>query len=126
MAKGLPNKCARCGETENILIHHKNGNHRDNRPENLEKLCARCHVIDEHKAGFKIGHEPWNTGKKLTEEHKRKIGEGCKGGKCLYEITPEIRKKMSESHKGKIPWNKDKNHPKYAEYIEKMKRLRKS
>jgi hypothetical protein len=35
-------------------------------------------------------------GRKLTEEHKKKIGDGNRGKK----ITEETRKKLSESHKG--------------------------
>lgn len=121
-AKQLPKKCVKCNSTENLVIHHKNRNHEDNKLENLEWLCARCHIIIEHKAGWYKGCKPWNTGKKLTEEHKRKIGEGCKG-KTWYERTPEIREKMRKAKEDYIPWNKNKNHPKYKEYVEKMRIL---
>ncbi len=39
--------CERCGyEGEKcvIQIHHINKNHKDNRPENLIRLCSNCHV----------------------------------------------------------------------------------
>ena len=51
----LPEKCNRCGATneENLnkgksnirylLLHHKDGNHSNNSPENWEILCKRCH-----------------------------------------------------------------------------------
>lgn len=36
---------------------------------------------------FRIGHEAWNKGKTLSEEHKRKLSLGNKGGRCSwYEI----------------------------------------
>ena len=37
-------KCHRCGTTENLGIHHKNDNHYDNDPKNLEVLCVSCHL----------------------------------------------------------------------------------
>lgn len=36
--------CARCGATEHLSIHHVNLDHYDNRPENLQVLCRRCHI----------------------------------------------------------------------------------
>jgi hypothetical protein len=40
--------CIRCGLEDGPLAtiheHHKNGNHRDNRPENKIFLCANCHM----------------------------------------------------------------------------------
>lgn len=45
------------------------------------------YVMGGEKTRFKVGDKPWNFGKKWDENSK---------------------KKMSESHKGKIPWNKGK------------------
>ena len=36
-------KCSKCGATEQLVIHHKNGDHQDNHLENLQVLCASCH-----------------------------------------------------------------------------------
>ena len=36
-------KCEVCGCTESLELHHINGNHQDNRLENLQILCANCH-----------------------------------------------------------------------------------
>ena len=36
-------KCEICGCTESLELHHINGNHQDNRLENLQILCANCH-----------------------------------------------------------------------------------
>lgn len=46
--------------------------------------------------------------KHLSEEHKRKIAESMKGKNKGNIISLEARKRMSESHKGKVPWNKGK------------------
>lgn len=43
-------KCARCGTTENLGIHHVNGDHYDNRAENLQVLCNSCHMSVEKQA----------------------------------------------------------------------------
>ena len=66
--------------------------------------------------GLSPEQQPW-YGKKLSEEHKRKISDSLKGkqsylhgrsyidvfGECKAE---EIRKKQSSVHMGKEPWNK--------------------
>ena len=72
---------------------------------------------------FKKGQVPWNKGKKgiYSEETIRKMNEGRKRTwsnpelrKKQSELTKkgmnklEIRKKISESKKGKTPWNKGK------------------
>ena len=36
-------KCEICGCTESLELHHINGNHQDNRLENMQILCANCH-----------------------------------------------------------------------------------
>lgn len=42
--------CQRCGfeamVKDQIDVHHKNGNHKDNSIENLESLCANCHRLE--------------------------------------------------------------------------------
>lgn len=51
IAAGLKeNRCERCGLTEwngepfSMQLHHRNGNGKDNRLENIEFLCANCHA----------------------------------------------------------------------------------
>jgi len=41
-------------------------------------------------------------GSKMTEEHKRKLREA----RAILMANPEFRKRMSESHKGQVAWNK--------------------
>lgn len=35
--------CNRCGATEQLVIHHRDGVHTNNIPSNLEVLCSPCH-----------------------------------------------------------------------------------
>jgi hypothetical protein len=55
--KYVGDKCERCGfEPEDLCqleVHHLNGIHRDNRPENLQTLCANCHVLTYRHRGRK-------------------------------------------------------------------------
>jgi hypothetical protein len=41
-------KCSTCPSTTGLVIHHKNGDHFDNRLENLQVLCSPCHT-SHHK-----------------------------------------------------------------------------
>lgn len=36
-------RCLRCEATENLCVHHKDENHLNNDPANLEVLCMSCH-----------------------------------------------------------------------------------
>lgn len=56
------NKCEICGLINEwngkplvLQLHHINGNHTDNRLENLQILCPNCHSIQEGNAGSNIG-----------------------------------------------------------------------
>jgi len=56
-------------------------------------------------------------GKKLSEEHKKKISDAVKGVKHPLwgkKFSDESRKKMSISHKSHIAWNKGKKYPQIA------------
>lgn len=41
-------RCNRCGFSDRraIVVHHKDRNRRNNKPENLEALCCNCHSIE--------------------------------------------------------------------------------
>lgn len=44
---GREEKCRRCGNSDKrvLTVHHKDGNRKNNRIENLEWLCRNCHCI---------------------------------------------------------------------------------
>lgn len=54
-------ECERCLVRSRLAIHHKNGDHYDDRRENLAVLCASCHA-SVHKQAYwdavKAGKEP--------------------------------------------------------------------
>ena len=42
--------CLRCGATEDLCVHHKDEDHYNNTPSNLEVLCMSCHSKEHKKA----------------------------------------------------------------------------
>lgn len=44
---GRPEQCNRCGIKDKrvLVVHHRDSNKRNNRPENLQWLCRNCHCI---------------------------------------------------------------------------------
>ena len=63
--------------------------------ENMRNPITREQLSEAHK-----GKEPWNKGKSLSEEHKKKMSESHKGKKRKPH-TEETKKKISESMKCK-------------------------
>lgn len=41
----LKEQCEKCNSSRNLTIHHKNENHSDNNPTNLQTLCRKCHYF---------------------------------------------------------------------------------
>jgi len=84
-------------------IHHKDHNHKNNDPLNLELMTHEDHTKyhwskDGGEKGRKIsksnkGKTPWNKGLSATAEA------------CQHQ---------SDSHKGQTPWNKGKTHSEEA------------
>lgn len=78
-------------------IHHKDHNHENDDPLNLELMTH---------SGHSKYHE---TGKTRSEETKRKMSESMKGQipwNAGISPSEETRQRQSDSHKGKTPWNK--------------------
>jgi hypothetical protein len=48
-------RCAICGEA-NPHIHHIDGDHDNNTPENLLPLCPNCHLLDQHNPTANLDH----------------------------------------------------------------------
>ena len=44
---GKPEKCSRCGNRDKrvLVVHHLDGNRKNNKADNLEWLCRNCHYI---------------------------------------------------------------------------------
>ena len=42
--------CEKCQEGKKLDIHHKDGNHDNDAPENREALCRRCHLVAHGRA----------------------------------------------------------------------------
>lgn len=68
-------KCEVCGITEwmgkpiSLELHHINGNHYDNRLENLQIVCPNCHSQTEgHRNKGKKNNSGEKLGKKLSEK----------------------------------------------------------
>jgi 5-methylcytosine-specific restriction endonuclease McrA len=46
-------KCSVCEATETLGIHHRNGDHYDNRLDNLQVLCNSCHMRETKRLWWK-------------------------------------------------------------------------
>jgi hypothetical protein len=64
-------KCEICGYTENLELHHINGDHYDNRLENLQILCPNCHAkTDNYRGrGSNKNSTPESLSKRLAKSH---------------------------------------------------------
>ena len=71
-------KCEKCNRTEwegepiPLQLHHKNGNHYDNRIENLAILCSNCHDL-EHTSKSKVKYNTSKIGISELELEEEKI-----------------------------------------------------
>jgi len=69
----LGGKCAVCGSTENLHIHHIDGNRENNTAKNLILLCSSCHRR-VHNGKIKLPVVV-NLNEELYEKVKNKIGQ---------------------------------------------------
>lgn len=64
-------ECEVCGYTENLELHHINGDHYDNRLENLQILCPNCHAKTSNYRGRNSNKNttPENLSRKQSRNH---------------------------------------------------------
>lgn len=75
---------------------------------------------------FKKLETSWNKGKKLTEEHKQKLSDSHKGKIPWNKGKTGLQTAWNKGLKvGTIPWNKGKKNIYSAESIDKMRRANK-
>lgn len=73
---GMEKKCMQCASIENIDVHHKDKNRKNNTRENLEVLCDKCH--ERHHV--KNGDNGWSI---YNKRYVPKIG--------INELTTELK-----------------------------------
>lgn len=111
--KGL--KCQLCGKLPTLkkcklrvlytglLIHHKDGDIKNNKFENLMIVCRGCHN--------KIHH----TGKQISKEHRKRVSES----NVRRKFSEETKRKMREHHKGFTRPHTDEEKRKISKAIKK-------
>ena len=90
------NKCEVCGCTESLELHHINGNHQDNRLENLQILCANCHRKTDNFRGkgiraHKAASDWFISDEEAEQRHQVKL-EKRRVPKNLRKVTPILPK----------------------------------
>lgn len=90
----LGGACQQCGSTQNLQIHHKNGNWRDENIQNLVLLCKNCHR-QKHKAEFT---EPIRIPKPMHSFVKNIYKQ--LGFRSLTEFYAEAVKQFLKKHMG--------------------------
>lgn len=85
-------KCEVCGCTESLELHHINGNHQDNRLENLQILCANCHRKTDNFRGkgiraHKAASEWFISDEEAEQRHQMKL-EKRRVPEHLRKVTP--------------------------------------
>lgn len=83
--KIFPHKCQICSSEENLEVHHKDGDFRNNSPDNLILLCLSCHRridnriknIPKNKMGIK-SKEIYEKNKEVIELNRLPNGRWSK------------------------------------------------
>lgn len=67
--------CEDCSGKKDLQVHHLDKDRTNNNQNNLRTLCRTCHWK------YHLGKRAWNKGLRtgsLSEEHRRKIGQGVR------------------------------------------------
>jgi len=98
-----PRRCAKCGTSKNVVIHHKDGDESNGKKRNLGWLC-RPHnakaMIAMKRAGKGVRTRQYNPGAKNLGEYvdaavKHKRGSYDEGGKVIHETPKSTRQKFA-------------------------------
>ncbi len=71
------NKCEICGTNENLEIHHKDRNTKNNNPENLNVFCSKHHGFIEKEMKRFLGIKRDSLGKGMYTTYIEKICPQC-------------------------------------------------
>ena len=89
--------CNRCGDTEQLLVHHVDGDHFNNAISNLEVLCNHCHSR-HHKLAYWAAQPKKSVcvhGDRLVEGnvYVNKLGHrSCKTCRAATSLRAEARR----------------------------------
>ncbi|CAO4179086.1 HNH endonuclease signature motif containing protein [Methylorubrum populi] len=82
----VPGPCERCGKPDASDVHHRDGNHLNGSPENLERICRSCHIREHRPRGScSVCGEPvkglgfcdkhYQRFKKYGDPHKTRVNQ---------------------------------------------------
>ena len=123
-------KCERCGLTEwqkkpiPLELHHINGNHNDNRLENLQILCPNCHALTDNFRGK--NNIRYNKKKDLvlnglvTKKSEKTNKKEKQKRYCLY-CGHELNRKQTKYCSKECMHNAVSKRPSVFELIDKIK-----
>lgn len=99
LRNGIEFVCRKCNTNNNIIVHHINGDRTDNRLENLDILCRKCHtIIHNYSENMKEIRKKkfWNCHSILNLTGKQRFI------KMYYKFPKKARKELVYDFAGKI------------------------
>ena len=115
-------KCECCGNTEwlgqpiKLELHHINGNHNDNRLENLQLLCPNCHAYTDNYRGKNI---KWSAQEKISVVEQPKFKETLINDGNLEPEKKYIIIESGAETKQAEPKSRKTKEPKYCAFCGK-------
>lgn len=118
-----PITCWNCKEHVATDVHHINGNHSDNRPENLAPWCKRCHNehhgISDNLTELGILVEAYQDIQKLRISMSNRVqayqclGYDVENSEFTFTLLRGLENRLSENVKAKI-----KDEPIYRDWLQ--------